>query len=377
LNQASKDRGLFNGCFFRYEKSELEKGEQFGNPDYARTVDLKKDANYGFIEGDFVKEGTVVKRGDVLIVKSTKIPQPTDQYLYTDKSTVYKYPEPSTVEKVIVTRDDESTPLCKVKLRSPRKIRVGDKISSRNGNKSIIAAIWPASEMPYDENGLIPDIIINPHGIPSRMVIGQIMETCMGELAVRKGIFLEASAFRKIDMKAIIKELETKYGVGFGGHRRMYNGRTGNWFDTLVFVGPTGYQRLQKFVIDESYAVSTGPTSALTRQPLDGKINEGGLRIGEMEKDVYTANSCMRALHEKFYAHSDGIDIPICRVCGRRAIVNEKHGIYRCKFCGDNADIAMVSASWVSNIFYSEISAMNIEPRFELEPYAYSRPEAK
>lgn len=310
----------------------------------------------------------------MLIVKSAKIPQPTDQYLYTDKSTVYKYPEPSIVEKVIVTRNDEDMPQCKVKLRSERKIKTGDKVSSRNGNKSIVAAIWSAADMPYTEDGLIPDVIINPHGLPTRMVIGQVMETTMGELAVQKGSFLAADAFRRIDMKAIIKELEVK-GVKFGGHRRMYNGRTGNWFDTLIFIGPVGYQRLQKFVIDESYAVSTGPTSALTRQPLDGKINEGGLRIGEMEKDVYCANSCMRALHEKFYAHSDGIDLPICRMCGRRALVNEKHGLYKCKFCKDNADICLVPASWVSNIFYSEISAMNIEPRFELEPYWYSRPE--
>lgn len=375
LNKAAVDRGLFNGCFFRYEKSEIEKGEQFGNLDAARTVDIKKDANYNFVEDGFVREGTIVKRGDVLIVKAAKIPQPTDQYLYADKSTVYKYPEPSVVDKVIVTRNDEDTMIAKVKLRSERNIRVGDKISSRNGNKSIIAQIVPACDMPYAEDGLIPDIIINPHGIPTRMVIGQIMETTMGESAVQSGTFLGADAFRKVDMKAIVKALDENHGIKFGGHRRMYNGRTGNWFDTLIFVGPVGYQRLQKFVIDESYAVSTGPTSALTRQPLDGKINEGGLRVGEMEKDVYTANSCMRALHEKFYEHSDGIDIPICRVCGRRAIVNEKHALYRCRYCKDNADICMVPASWVSNIFYSEISAMSIEPRFELDPYWYSRPE--
>lgn len=702
LNRASVERGLFNGCFFRYEKSEQEKGESFGNPDYARTIDIKKDANYGFIENGLVREGTVVKRGDVLIVKSAKIPQPTDQYLYTDKSTVYKYPEPSFVEKVIVTRNDEDVPVAKVKLRSERKIVIGDKLclspdhdvltacgwrpiseitmddeiatlgsskeleyhrpyrvysydhngemyeiktrhinqcvtlnhrmyvklrsgknagdfqliaaekimgrcvqykknalnvyldtpvmtltcpgcadvsvsmddwlvllgalvsygwadqhcqdlvyiftaddrrhrrvdevcsrmgiehwrahaktciksphvkrvvgslgvekhlpdyvwrlsqrqcrvllsslwsldgssysghhemyytsskrladdimrlslhagwsgsvsicamtarsgycvsieesenepvandghtsgqnwqierripyngrvycvevpnhvfyvrregvatwtgnSSRNGNKSIVAAIWPAADMPYTEDGLIPDVVINPHGIPTRMVIGQIMETTMSELAVKKGVFMSADAFRRIDMKAIINELE-KRGVKFGGHRRMYNGRTGNWFDTLIFIGPVGYQRLQKFVVDESYAVSTGPTSALTRQPLDGKINEGGLRIGEMEKDVYCANSCMRALHEKFYAHSDGIDIPICRICGDRAVINEKHSLYRCRNCKDNADICLVPASWVSNIFYTEISAMNLKPTFELTPYEYSMTE--
>lgn len=169
LNKSSVDRGLFNGCFYRYDKSELDKGETFGNPDYARTVDIKKDANYGFIEDGFVKEGVEVKKGDVLIVKSTKIQQPTDQYLYADKSTVYSYPEPSTVEKVIVTRNDEDVQICKVKLRSERNVRIGDKCSSRNGNKGIIASIVPACDMMYSEDGLIPDMCINPHGIPSRI----------------------------------------------------------------------------------------------------------------------------------------------------------------------------------------------------------------
>lgn len=104
----------------------------------------------------------------------------------------------------------------------------------------------------------------------------------MSELGVKKGAFLNGDAFRKIDMKAILRELDVTYGVKFGGHRRMYNGQTGNWFDSLIFIGPVGYQRLQKFVVDESYAINTGPTSALTRQPLDGKINSGGLRIGEI-----------------------------------------------------------------------------------------------
>ncbi len=339
-----------------------------------RTIDVKKDANYGFTEDGFVKEGTIVNRGDVLIVKTAKIQQPVDQYLFADKSTVYKHPEPSYVEKVIVTRNAEETPICKVKLRSERDVRVGDKLSSRAGNKSIVAAIWPACDMPYDENGLVPDVIINPHGIPSRMVIGQIWETVMGTLAIKNGCFYEASAFKDIDIRAIVKELEKK-GVRLGGHRRMYNGRTGNWFDTLVFMGPVGYQRLQKFVVDESYAVSTGPTSALTRQPLDGKINEGGLRIGEMEKDTYVSNSCIRALNEKFYNHSDGISIPICRICGLRAIVNVKNSIYKCKTCKDNADIALVPSSWCANIFLHETSALGIDQKIELESFWYSKHE--
>jgi DNA-directed RNA polymerase beta subunit len=155
----------------------------------------------------------------------------------------------------------------------------------------------------------------------------------------------------------------------------MYNGKTGDWIDTLIFIGPTTYQRLQKFVIDEQYAVRTGPTSALTHQPLDGKNNDGGLRLGEMEKDVIMSQGVNRALHEKFYADSDGIDIQVCRLCGTRAVVNEKVGIYKCKECGDNADIANVPSSWVANLFFNEASAMNVNMTFTLAPHIYSKME--
>lgn len=244
--------------------------------------------------------------------------------------------------------------------------------SSRTGNKGICSAKCTRVDMPYCEDGTVPDLIVNAHSIPTRMALNQIIECVLGQLASRKGSHIDATIFRPINVDAAIAQL-AEYGVKYGGHKRMWNGRTGCWIDTLIFVGPTVYQRLQKFVIDEHYATRNGPTSILTRQPLDGKSNDGGLRLGEMEAWVLCAHGAMGLLNCKFYEDSDGITVPICRVCGNRAIVNEKERKYRCKKCRDRADIVAVPSSWVANLFANEASAMNAKIQFKIAPFTYPR----
>lgn len=369
INRSAVDLGLFNGSHFYYEMTELEADESFGNPDYARTIDFKKDAIYEYVdERGFVRPGTEVRKGYVLIVKRAKLKEPNGEFLYTDRSITYKSDEPAIVESVITPRNEDDVLVAKVKLRSTRPLGVGDKLSSHSGCKGIDALMSARCDMPYCSDGTIPDIIINPHSVPTRMVIGQIIETLMGELAAQRGCIADGTPFRKRDPEAMIAELATKYGIEYGGHRRMFNGRTGNWYDSMIFCGPTSYQRLQKFVKDENYAMSTGPTCALTRQPLDGKTKNGGLRIGEMEKDTIVSHGAMRTLYTKFYQDSDGIDLYVCRICGSRAVVNEKISMYKCKNCKDNADIANVPSSWVANLFFNEMNAMGVKTTFELEP---------
>jgi DNA-directed RNA polymerase beta subunit len=242
--------------------------------------------------------------------------------------------------------------------------------SSREGNKGIVASMLNRVDMPYTVTGLVPDLIVNAHSIPTRMAINQLMEGVLARLAVERGSLVDATAFRKIDIDGAIAELET-YGVRYGGHTKMLNGFTGEYMDTHIFIAPTCYQRLQKFVIDENYSIRRGPTSQLTHQPLDGRAKDGGLRIGEMERDVFMVHGAMRALHQKFYANSDGTTIYVCRVCHNRAIVNEREGIYKCKFCEDAADIAEVQSSWVANLLMNECGAMGIRMQPELQPYEY------
>jgi len=373
VNSSSVDCGAYNASYYSYEKAEIEKDEQFGNPDPVHTMDIKRDAVYEYTQNGFIAEGTVAKRGYVLIVKTVKIPKPTDQFLYMDRSIVYKRDEPVFIERVVRGHnEDDSAQFAKVKTRANRPLMVGDKLSSLSGNKGIVALKVPRCDMPYCEDGLVPDLIVNSHSIPTRMAVNQIIECVLGQLAAIRGASIDATAFRNIDIDGAIAELET-HGVKYGGHRRMYNGKTGDYIDTLIFVGPTTYQRLSKFVVDEQYATRTGPTSALTRQPLDGKSSDGGLRLGEMETWCLVAEGSLRALFEKYYTDSDGFNLPICRLCGNRAIVNERLGLYKCKHCGDNADIVNVASSWVANVFFQEASAMNVKMKFELNPFMFPK----
>lgn len=375
VNKSSVDCGMFNASFYNFERVTLEKNELFADQSTRPlTMDLKSDANYDSVgDGYWVKEGTIVKSGDVLVAKVAKLAKPIGKYKYTDRSVIYRRDEPVYIEKVVETREEDSSnlevkKLIKIKWRANRPLIVGDKLSSRTGNKGICSVMVPRCDMPYTEDGLVPDLIVNSHSIPTRMALNQLIECTMGILGATRGTHIDATTFMRQDIDGMIEMLE-KHGLKNGGHRRMYNGLTGEWLDTLIFVGTTTYQRLQKFVIDEHYATLTGPTSVLTRQPLEGRAHDGGLRIGEMEGQNLSAHGTMRAFHEKFYRDSDGMFIYVCRGCGARAIVNEERKIYNCRNCGDLADIARVPSSWASNLFLNEAGTMNVDMRLELEPH--------
>jgi len=374
LNKSSVDRGLFNGSHFYFEEAEKDSGERFERIDIEKTVDIKKDANYEFIDDNgFIKIGTIVHKGYVLISKTAPLKEPIEKFTRVDRSVLYKSNEPAIVEKIIYPSNSEDVVVAKVHLRSFRPLMTGDKLSSCSGCKGMTALMINACDMPFTEDGLTPDIIINPHSIPTRMVIGQLIETLMGELAVKRGCLVDGTPFKKLDIEKMIADLEKEFGIKYGGHRRMFNGRTGDYFDTFIFIGPTAYQRLQKFVLDESYAMSSGPLDPLTQQPVSYRdmSNSKALRIGEMEKDIFVAQGIMRTLYTKFYTDSDGADLYICRMCGNRAIVNEASSLYRCKTCQDKADIMKVPSSWVASIFLNEIAAMGVKTTFDVTPIAY------
>lgn len=234
----------------------------------------------------------------------------------------------------------------------------------------MISITYSQSDMPYTKNGIIPDIIMNPHAIPSRMTISQLIEGLLGKVSAIKGSISDGTAFKKINIEEIADELEQR-GYQRYGKERLFNGMTGEWIDAEIFMTPVYYQRLQKFVKDEVYSISSGPTDTITRQHLDGKAKGGGLRIGEMEKDVMMAHGTVRFLMEKFLNDSDGFYIFVCRICGTRSIVNEQLGIYKCKICGDDADIVKIRTAWASNLLFHEMNAMNIGTRLGVAPYQY------
>ena len=247
--------------------------------------------------------------------------------------------------------------------------------SSRAGQKGICGMTLSDSDMPRTKEGMMPSFIINPHCIPSRMTLGQLYESQIGNWAATKGTQTDGTFFHKIDIESIGNELED-LGLDRCGYHRLYNGMTGEWIDTEIFMGPTFYQRLQKFVVDTIYKVTQGPTDPITYIPVDGgRGTGGGLRLGEMEKDVFISHGNMRCLSEKFFTHSDGTNLYVCK-CGKPCIVNlsQNPPILKCKYCGDNADIYKIPTSWSSKLMvHEEIPAMNIGVRTIPEPFVFER----
>lgn len=371
VSQASVDRGLFNGAFFRYEMVELKQDEIFCNPNFTITKNIKPNASYEKLHNGLIKKNSIARYGDVLIGKVAKLSRNFDDqqiYQFIDRSLVYRLEEPALIEDVIKLRGLNDIEFAIVKLRYERPLRTGDKLSSRCGNKSIVASMLPQSDMPFTENGLSPDIIINPHSFPSRMTIGQLIETTVGKICARKGAIVDGTSFLPIDHFKIIEEL-LSLNFRYNGLERMYNGMTGEYFDSAIFIGPNLEQRIQKFVLDDEQVVAgSGPTDAITGQPLGGKHIQGGLRIGEMENHGLLSHGCMLNMYEKLSIDSDGKTAYVCRNCGNYSVYNEYKNIYICNVCEEYADIVSIDTSKSSILFIEELAAANISVKFGVTP---------
>jgi DNA-directed RNA polymerase II subunit RPB2 len=276
--KSSSERGQFKGVAFNFIKTELESHEKFGNPDEAHTMELKKHANYSKIEDGFMKPGTIIEKGDVVIGKYFQLPKPSDQYFYRDTSIAYTNDERGMVETVIRARNEEDNEFCKTKFSHVRPVGIGDKFSSRSGQKGMTSIMMTQEDMMFTESGMVPTLIMNPHGIPSRMTVNQLMEGQSAKVCALLGAIGEATAFTKTDVNAVGDKL-VELGFDRHGTERMFNGMTGEWMDVDIFIAPTYYQRLQKFAVDEAYSISTGPTCAVTRQPLTQAISFRGLKV--------------------------------------------------------------------------------------------------
>ena len=360
LNQGAIDRGLFTTHHFTFEKTELEKNEEFINPDPTITADIKAYSNYDKLVNGYVPIGTYIENGDVIIGKIGKLNknEQYDNYKYYDKSIVYKYDEPAYVWDVIKGRNEEDNLFCKIIFRSVRKVAIGDKFSSRSGQKGVCGITYRDSDMPFTKDGIKPDIIFNPHSLPSRMTMGVIFEGMASKISAINGTIQDGTIFKKINIDDIANDLNN-LGYNRSGTERLYNGITGNYIDVEIFIGPIYYQRLQKFTVDTVYSHKTCPTDAITHQPLDGKSARGGLRLGEMEKDVMAISS-IKFLQEKFIDHSDKYYIYVCKNCNKKAVVNEKYNIYKCSYCHDNSDIVKIKTTWSCKQFFDEIESCNI-----------------
>ena len=249
--------------------------------------------------------------------------------------------------------------------------------SSRHGQKGTCGCIIPEEDMPYTKDGLRPDIIINPHAIPSRMTIGQLKETILGKVLLELGMFGDGTSFGNLDIQTICKELQ-KTGYESYGNEVMYNGFTGEQMETSIFIGPVYYQRLKHMVNDKQHSRSIGPMVNLTRQPAEGRSRDGGFRIGEMERDVMIAHGMSRFCRERLYDVSDKYSTHVCGKCGMIACYNDPSmkqtkfaksdmSIHLCRTCGNTTDFAKVEIPYAYKLLAQELQTINIVPRILTE----------
>ena len=292
VNKGAIDRGLFSATIYHTEKDEDKKingdEEIRCRPDSTKTKGMKF-GNYSKLNSKgVIPENSVIENRDIIMGKVMPIKENRNDHTkvikYEDASKMHRTTEDCYVDKNYTERNGDGYVICKVRIRTFRKPVIGDKLSSRHGQKGTIGNIIPEMDMPFTKSGQRPDIIINPHAIPSRMTIAQLKETLLGKILLELGLFGDGTSFGELDVYTIRNEL-LKLGYENNGNEVLYNGLSGEQIESDIFIGPAFYQRLKHMVNDKQHSRSIGPMVNLTRQPAEGRSRDGGLRFGEMEKD--------------------------------------------------------------------------------------------
>jgi len=371
LNKGSIDRGLFRTTVYHTEKDE-DKQKINGDeeirckPDQTKTKGMKF-GNYNKINSKgFVPENTLIENRDIIIAKVMPIKENRNDHTkiikYEDQSKLYITGEESYIDKNYIDRNGDGYNFAKVRIRAVRKPVIGDKFSSRHGQKGTVGNIIPEEDMPFTCTGIVPDIIINPHAIPSRMTIGQLKETLLGKVIVELGLFGDGTSFGNMDITMISEKL-LELGQESSGNEIMYNPLNGEQIPCSIFMGPVFYQRLKHMVNDKYHSRSIGPMVNLTRQPAEGRSRDGGLKFGEMERDGILSHGASRFIKGRMYDASDKYSVHVCKKCGLIASYNDKLHIHHCVTCDNRVDFSYVEIPYACKLLFQELIAMNVAPR--------------
>eukprot|EP00698_Gefionella_okellyi_P015837 TRINITY_DN4491_c0_g1_i1.p1 TRINITY_DN4491_c0_g1~~TRINITY_DN4491_c0_g1_i1.p1 ORF type:complete len:1180 (+),score=270.94 TRINITY_DN4491_c0_g1_i1:116-3655(+) len=373
MNQSSVDRGLFRSFFYRsYHDEERTQGsalaEQFERPSRENT--LLHFGTYEKLEDDgLIAPGQRVSGDDVIIGKTTPLPAADDapgqrmqRYTKKDSSTHVRSTEVGVVDQVMLTTNSEGYRFVKVRVRSIRMPQIGDKFASRHGQKGTCGITYRQEDMPFNREGISPDIIVNPHAIPSRMTIGHLVECLLSKVGSLNGKEGDATPFTAHTVEDISRQLHA-LGYQQRGWEVLYSGHTGRKLEAQIFFGPTYYQRLKHMVDDKIHSRARGPVQILTRQPVEGRARDGGLRFGEMERDCIISHGAANFLKERTFYASDAYRVHVCDICGLIAIANLTKNTFECRNCRNTTKISQVHMPYACKLLFQELMAMSIAPR--------------
>ena len=337
INEGALKRGLFRTTYYSCYESHEEKSSMGGVSVNKKFTNIESESNvigtkpgYDYSKLDkygIIRENTPVDEKTVLIGLSTNVSSDQDHKL--DASKTPKKGQLGIVDKTFITEGEEGTRIAKVRVREERIPNVGDKMASRSGQKGTVGLVIPEADMPFTKDGIRPDLIINPHAIPSRMTIGQLVETVVGKAACMYGGYADCTAFNNKGSKIeVFGELLSKVGYHSSGNEILYNGMTGEQIQAEIFMGPNYYMRLKHMVKDKINYRALGPRTALTKQPVSGRANDGGLRIGEMERDAVISHGMSDFLRESMMERGDKYYMAVCNQTGMMAVFNPAKNLF-------------------------------------------------
>ncbi|MBC8501381.1 MAG: DNA-directed RNA polymerase subunit B [Nanoarchaeota archaeon] len=376
LNKGSVDRGMGRSTYYRPAISE-ELRYSGGLIDEVSVPDkevkgYRSEYDYRFLEDDgIIYPEAVVQEGDVIIGKTSppRFLSSLDEYNLTtssrrESSMALKHGERGVVDFVTLTENSEGNRLVQVRLRSQRTPEIGDKFTSRHGQKGVISILVPEEDIPFTASGIRPDIIFSPHGIPSRMTMAHMIELLAGKTGALSGRRVNGTIFDSENEDDLRKEL---LGMGFmeNGTETMYNGITGERYKAKIYIGNMYYLKLKHMVANKIHSRARGPIQLLTRQPTEGRANEGGLRLGEMEKDTFIAHGTALLLKERF--DSDKTIVPVCEECGLIAIYDDRRETSFCPICGEKAEVSNIEISYAFKLILDELKSLTVYPKMKLE----------
>ena len=376
VSQGSVDRGFGRSTYYRPVITE-ELRYSGGLTDEVSIPDkdvkgYRTEHDYRFIEEDgIIFSEAVVEEGDVIIGKTSppRFLSSLEEYnLATtsrrESSSALKHGEKGIVDFVMLTESEEGNKLVQVRLRDQRIPEIGDKFTSRHGQKGVISLIVPEADIPFTASGIKPDIIFSPHGVPSRMTVSHLIELLAGKTGALSGRYVDGTTFGG-EKEADLRLELLKMGFRENGTETMYNGVTGEHYKAKIFIGNMYYLKLKHMVANKIHSRARGPIQLLTRQPTEGRAKEGGLRLGEMEKDTFVAHGASLLLKERF--DSDKTTVPVCENCGLIVVYDVRKNTYYCPVCGENVEISNIEMSYAFKLILDEFKSMTIYPKLRLK----------